>query len=217
MELYPVLLNLKSKNTVVIGGGIVALRKVRDLLNAGARVTVISPEIHEDFNKLREKNSGQLTLFERKYRKGDLENATLVFSATDKSDVNHSVFLEAEKRGIFINAADDPPNCSFIIPSMAHHGDLIIALSTSGASPAMAARLRREFESHIPENIEEVLATLRKTRELLKSDKTFSTLDFSDRGKLLKKIVNDDGLLNELITSEKNGQLKEFLLNITNS
>ncbi len=201
MKLYPIFLNIENRHIVVIGGGEVALRKIRDLLSRNARITAIAPDFQGDIHRLIEEYPNALTLIEREYREGDLESAALVFSATDDTETNRKVFIEAERRNILINAVDDPPHCSFYIPSWMQRGDLMIAISTGGASPSMSARLRRELEQHLPDNIEKILEVLRAAREVLKSESAFSSLSFSDRGDLLKRIVNDDDLLEGLLSS----------------
>jgi len=211
MGLYPIMINIEDRPVAIIGGGEVALRKARDLLVAGAKVTVYSPEIHEGFNALVNEYEGRLELAKREYTGGILENYSLVFSAANDPEVNSAVYNEAHAKNIFINAVDDPPNCSFFLPSFTRKGDLILALSTSGASPALAARLRRELEKRIPENIEEILIVLSKARELLKEDKAFGHLDSKGRGEILKRIVNDDTLLNGACISFKANRLKVFL------
>jgi precorrin-2 dehydrogenase/sirohydrochlorin ferrochelatase len=216
MKLYPIFLNITNRKVVIIGGGEVALRKIRDLLKAGARISAISPVFHQDILKLSDEHGDNLELIEREYREGDLFDTSLAFSATDDPEINRRVFDEAEKKNIFINSADDPPNCSFIVPSSSQRGDLILALSTGGASPAMSARLRRELESHIPDNIEKILEVLREAREILKSKKDFSSLSASQRGELLKRIANDDTLLEELVSS-RDDDLIAFLSKLIQS
>ncbi len=216
MKLYPIMVNMSNKPAVIIGGGEVAARKVSDLLDAGALVKVVSPDFNEEIIKASEFQCSKLVLIKRKYEKNDLEGAFIVFSATNDAKVNAEVFREAEERGILINAVDDPPNCSFYIPSFVRKGDLLIALSTAGASPAMAARLRREIEKHIPEDIDLVLEKLKTARTLLKEDEFFNTLDSSDRGTILKKIVNEDKLL-EVMNSCSDDEMVDFLLGVKNS
>ncbi|MCP4135282.1 MAG: bifunctional precorrin-2 dehydrogenase/sirohydrochlorin ferrochelatase [bacterium] len=214
MNLYPIMINLESKPVVIIGGGGVAQRKALDLLKAGASVRVISPDFHEDFESLKTDYPDRLELFLRKYEPGDLKDAILAFSATNEPSANKEVYEEARDRNIFINAVDDPPHCSFYIPSFIKRGDLILSLSTSGSSPAMAARLRREISAYIPSNVEEQLAALNEARNLLKSDSAFTGLDSRERGKLLKGIVNDDILLEKTLAAFNNNSLKEFLLGL---
>ena len=217
MPLYPVMLNLENRRVVIIGGGEVALRKARDLLEAGAVVRVIAPAVHDDIKTLAGPYGASLEIVQRPYLPGDLAAAALVFSATNTGAVNRAVFEEARERNIFINAVDDPPNCSFFIPSFIKKGDLIFALSTSGKSPALAARLRREIEKHIPENIEQMLAALAEIRDLLKSGKEYAQLNSSERGRLLKRIVNNDALLREAVAASDSGRLDQFLLPLVQS
>ena len=211
MQLYPVMLNLENRRVVIIGGGTVALRKAGDLLEAGAHVLVIAPEVHGEFQALAGAYGTKLDVLQRPYRAGDLAEAALAFSATSDADVNRAVFTEARDRNIFINAVDDPPNCSFFIPSFIKRGDLILALSTSGTSPAMAARLRREIEKHIPEDIELILAALSRIRELLRSGEDYAALSSPERGRILRLIVNSDAVLQEAVRASASDSLPLFL------
>ncbi|PKL36023.1 MAG: siroheme synthase [Spirochaetae bacterium HGW-Spirochaetae-1] len=214
MELYPIMINLEGRRVCVIGAGEVALRKVKDLLGCGALVSVIAPLMHEGFAGLAEYYGDRLVMIKREYRYGDVGDSVLVFSATNDERVNGTVFNEAQERNILINAVDDPPNCSFFIPSSYRKGDLIMTLSTSGASPAMAARIRRELQKHIPEHIDIMLEALKEAREMLKSDSRFVHLDSVRRGEVLKTMVNDDARLEELRLSFEQGSLGTFLLQI---
>jgi siroheme synthase-like protein len=135
---YPVSLNLEGRRCIVVGGGPVAEKKVRDLLTAGARVVVISPQPTGGLAESAAR--GDIQLIPRAYRPGDLEGAFLVI--TDDRALNHSVSEEAERRGIIVNAVDDPRHCSFIAPAVYRQGDLTVAVSTAGKSPALAVRVR---------------------------------------------------------------------------
>ncbi len=208
MKYYPIFLNLKNKRSVIIGGGEVALRKAKDLLEAGAFVKIISPHFHEELQTL---NNQNLQRIQREYREGDLHGAALVFSATNDPETNRRVFAEAEARGIFINSVDDLEHCSFIVPSSFARGDLIVAVSTSGASPALAAKIRRNLENAIPENFAQALDAMSSARDMLKNDPQFSSLTSEERGNIIKKISSDDQLIDELIQHHKNGSLAEFL------
>jgi len=214
MELYPIMINLAGRRVCVIGAGEVALRKVTDLLACGALVSVIAPSMHEGFAGLAEYYGDRLVMIKREYLYGDVGDSVLVFSATNDERVNRAVFNEAQERNILINAVDDPPNCSFFIPSSFRKGDLVMTLSTSGASPAMAARIRRELQKHIPEHIDTMLEALKEAREMLKNDSRFAHLDTVRRGELLKFMVNDDARLEELRLSFEQGNLGAFLLQI---
>lgn len=148
---------------MVIGGGRVAERKIESLLKRGARVKVIAPEVTERISSWAEK--GLLDLELRNFQQGDLKGAFLVIAATNNPQVQQEVFAEAEERQIFCNVVDKPDLCSFIVPSVLERGHLQIAISTSGASPALARRIRKQLEEVFgPEYAEylELLALWRK-------------------------------------------------------
>jgi precorrin-2 dehydrogenase/sirohydrochlorin ferrochelatase len=207
------MLNMTGKQAVIIGGGDVAARKLSDLIEAGADIKIISPEFHDEIIKTSKVFKDRVTLIKREYERNDLDGSLLVFSATNDTDVNREIFNEANEKNILINAADDPPNCSFYIPSFVRRGDLLFSVSTSGASPAMAARLRREMEKHIPEKIETILERLNQARILLKEDKNFTNLDSLQRGKILKEITSSDQLIASLISC-KDEEMIDFLLSV---
>ena len=137
---YPVFLNLRGRRAVVVGGGAVAEQKVLGLLDAGAHVTVVS---HETTSRLEDLAAqGAIEVRRRPYRGGDLAGARLAIAATDDRAVNAAVWTEAEEAGIPLNAVDDLDHCSFIAPAIHREGDVTVAVSTSGKSPALAVRLR---------------------------------------------------------------------------
>jgi precorrin-2 dehydrogenase / sirohydrochlorin ferrochelatase len=214
MKLYPVMLNISGKKVLVIGGGNVAARKVRDLVECGALVTVVSPSVDASITELMNSCPGKIEIVQRAYMKDDLVEALMVFSATDDEEVNRRVYRDAGELNIFINAVDDPPNCTFFVPSWFDRGGLVISVSTGGISPSMAARIRREIEKIIPDGIEETLAALQQSRALLREDDEFQNLSSDTRGKILKQIVLDDELLNELIVNYKNDTVKNFVKKI---
>lgn len=145
---YPVALDLRHRRCVVVGGGAVAERKVDSLLECQAQVLVISPRATPRLRRLG--REGAISLEEREYQPGDLAGAFLALGATDDPQVNEAVFREAQDRGILINIADDPSRCNFLVPASLRRGDLTIAVSTGGKSPALARQLRRELEALFP-------------------------------------------------------------------
>ncbi len=180
---YPIFLKVEQKLCVVIGGGPVAERKITSLLEAGARVKVIAPEVTERIKTLA--REGKIIWEERPYRSGDLKDAFLVIAATNNPQVQEEVFAEAEERKIFCNVVDKPALCSFIVPSVVKRGRLQIAISTSGASPALAKRLREQLEELFgPEYAEylELMAAWRK--EILARE-----LPEAERQKLFEQLV----------------------------
>jgi siroheme synthase-like protein len=138
--LYPINLRLRGARCLVVGGGMVALGKVRGLLEAEAAVTVIAPEVVDDIVLL-----DGVHVERRPYRSGDLTGFRLAIVATSAPEVNRAVFLEGEAAGVWVNAADDPDNCTFILPARIRQGPLLVTFATAGRSPALASWLRKRF------------------------------------------------------------------------
>jgi len=162
MSLFPIFLKLTNRPCTVIGAGHLAESKIESLLTAAARVTVIAPQANERITELAA--SGEIQLHLREYVTGDLANQFLVVAATNVPAVNRAVFAEAESSGVLINAVDDPPFCDFYFPSVVRRGDLQIAISTAGHSPALAQRLRKEINSLLPLDTGDWLAELGNLR-----------------------------------------------------
>ncbi len=139
-EYYPVFLDLRGKKVLVVGAGKVALRKVRGLIEAGARVSVVAPEVQPAFDTL------PVKIVRRRFRRSDVRGQALVFAATNDRRVNHAVAETAKGAGILANIADAPEECDFIVPARARRGPLQIAVSTGARSPRLAAELRRRIE-----------------------------------------------------------------------
>jgi siroheme synthase-like protein len=138
--LYPIFLDLSGRRCVVVGGGEVANRKARKLLQARARVVVISPEIGAELESV------AVEVHRRPYREGDLEGAYLAFAATDSREANAAVAREAKERGIPVNVADRPSDGDFALPATLRRGGLQVAVSTGGASPTLARKIKDELE-----------------------------------------------------------------------
>ncbi|MCP4714608.1 MAG: bifunctional precorrin-2 dehydrogenase/sirohydrochlorin ferrochelatase, partial [Deltaproteobacteria bacterium] len=132
MKLYPVMLNIEGRLAVIVGGGSVACRKLQDLLEAGAVVRLIAPDVDDEIAAFAAERGGQVEIMHRRYCSGDLAGSALVFSATDDPETNRQVGDDARRAGLFVNTADDLENSSLIIPSVTRRGELIMALSTSG-------------------------------------------------------------------------------------
>jgi precorrin-2 dehydrogenase/sirohydrochlorin ferrochelatase len=137
---YPVSLRVAGRACLVVGAGPVAARKARDLLASDAVVTVIAPEVGESMAAL-----SPLTILRRRYAPGDAASYQLVITATGSPDVDAAVHADAEAAGVWVNSADDPDHCTFILPSVHRDGPVTIAVSTSGLSPALATWLRRRL------------------------------------------------------------------------
>ena len=144
---YPVFLNVDGKKCVVVGGGQVAWRKVRVLLEHGADIEVISPDLCSELAKLAE--SGEIHALTREYQAGDLKNAFVAIAATDDNEINQRVVVEARRRAVLVNVVDDAENSDFIVPSFLRRGDITIAVSTNGKIPALARKIRSRLEKEM--------------------------------------------------------------------
>ncbi|MFH2219096.1 MAG: bifunctional precorrin-2 dehydrogenase/sirohydrochlorin ferrochelatase [Pseudomonadota bacterium] len=169
MRYYPVNLDIKNRKCLVVGGGAVGTRKVVTLLDCGAAVTVVSPEVTPKLLDL--SNRGDISLEKRSFQAMDLEDTFLVIGATDNEELNRTLYSEAQRRGILCNIADRPEACNFILPSIVRRGDLIIAISTSGKSPAFAKKLRKEFEATLGEEYADFLKLMGAIRKKLLAEK----------------------------------------------
>ena len=147
MSYYPVCLNLDGRPCVVVGGGKVAERKVKGLLACHAQVKVISPELTEELSGMHAE--GMLEWLARPYKKGDLAHTFLVIAATDDEQAQQLVQEEAGEQNTLLNVVDVPQRCNFILPATVRRGDLTVAIATGGKSPALAKKLRKEFEKRI--------------------------------------------------------------------
>ncbi len=178
MGYYPVFLNLKGKRCLVVGGGRVALRKIKVLLKQDAKVSVVSPSVVDGIKRLLEEGKIELRL--RRFRKSDLSGAFLVIAATNNRALNREIYNNFHG---LINVVDDPELCNFIVPSSIERGDLIIAISTSGISPGLSRSIRMELKNLYPPHFAKYLKYLKKIRgEIIKR------LPPDSRRKILKEL-----------------------------
>ena len=154
MGYFPIFLEMNGRRVLVIGGGAVAERKIAGLLEAGAAVTVISPDVTERISRW--SKARLIDFLARRYQPGDLSGYEIVFVATSDGEVNAAAFGEARKRGVWVNSADDPAHCDFILPSMLRRGVLTVAVSSGGASPALARTIREELEMYLTQEYEQL-------------------------------------------------------------
>ncbi|MCK4965096.1 MAG: bifunctional precorrin-2 dehydrogenase/sirohydrochlorin ferrochelatase [Dehalococcoidia bacterium] len=168
MSYCPIMVDIKGKRCVLIGGGGVALRRAEVLVEYGARVEIISPELCPEINRLVASSAVLSTLHE--YKPGDLCGSFVVVAATDNSKINDQVAEEALKLGILINVVDIPEFSSFIVPSCLHRGDVTIAVSTGGKSPALARRLRTELEKSFGDEYASLALLVSQVRSELKQE-----------------------------------------------
>lgn len=146
MTYYPICLDLKDKKCVVVGGGEVALRKVKSLLEAEAKVVIISPEIIFGIRELIDKN--KITYLKQEYKSDDIaEDTFLIIAASNNKQLNAQIANEAKRLNLLVNVVDAPDLCNFIIPAILRRGDLIISISTSGKSPALAKKIKEDLRS----------------------------------------------------------------------
>ena len=169
MRYYPINLDIKNRKCLVVGGGGVGTRKVVTLLDCGAKITVVSPDVSGQLLELA--NNGSIVLEKRSYRKTDLDGMFLVIGTTDDEELNRQISIDAEKLNMLCNIADRPKVCNFILPSIVNRGDLTISISTSGKSPALAKKLRIELEEQFGNEYAELLRLMGAIRKKLLSQK----------------------------------------------
>lgn len=163
MEYYPLLLDLKGKKCVVIGGGSVAQRKVKSLLKAKARVWVISPVLTKGLEQLKRKKS--IVYVQSRYQAKYLQDAFLVIAATCDEKINRRVACDAQAQGKLTNVVDTPRLSNFIVPSSIHKGGLIISISTNGKAPALSKRIRKDLNKLLIPRYAKFLKTLKAIRK----------------------------------------------------
>ncbi len=147
MAFLPIHLDVRGRRVAVIGGGKVAVRKVKDLLTCGACVTVIADSASRPLQRMASRSgAGSLTLRVRTYRSGDLKGCFLVIAATDDPAVQKEIRKEATRRKILLNVVDQPDQCDFIFPAKVVRGEFVVSVGTGGQSPALAAKVRRDLE-----------------------------------------------------------------------
>lgn len=164
VPVYPVNLVVAGRRCVVVGGGAVAARKAEGLAAAGAEVTVIAPRVHDSIRAL-----AGVTVIDREYRTGDLDGAWLAVAATDDSEVNRSVHADGEAARVWVNAVDDPPACSFTLPAVVRQGPVVVAVSTSGYSPALAGWIREKVSEQLGPEVALLAEWLSEAREEMKA------------------------------------------------
>ena len=148
MSMLPIFLKLDGRRCLLVGAGAVALDKISSLLKTGMQLRVVAPNAHSEICRLTA--GGNLEWIQRAFESSDLDGNTLVIAATDSAEVNAAVYRGSVERGILCNSVDDIPNCDFFFGSVVSRGELQIAISTAGASPALAQRLRKEINAQLP-------------------------------------------------------------------
>jgi precorrin-2 dehydrogenase len=203
-QLYPLFADIADRAVLVIGGGHVAERKVLGLLESGAQITVVSPELTEKLAELH--SDGQIEVCRCDYQKGDLAGAWLVIAATNDEQINRQIFTEANERHIFCNVVDRPELCSFQVPAVVRRGDLQIAVSTSGTSPILAKLIRQQLQKEYGKHYEILPAKLGELRDHYKKKYPDNQ---SRRAELLEEFINSEAL--DLLQQGKNDDFQALL------
>ncbi len=183
---YIACLKLTGRRCVVVGGGDIGLEKVEGLLACEGRVVLIAPEAHEELQRLADE--GSIEWIHREYETGDLEATFIAIAATDDTDVNIGVYDDAERRAMLVNVVDVPPLCNFILPAIVRTGPVAIAISTAGASPALAKRMKRQIAEEYGEPYARLAILLNEVRGWAKG--TLPT--YQDRKAFFEGIVNGE-------------------------
>jgi siroheme synthase-like protein len=181
---YVACLRLSGRRCVVVGGGEIGLEKVEGLLACGGDVTLIAPEAGGELRTLAEE--GSIEWLRRPYEPGDLEGTFIVIAATSDTDVNIGIYEDAERRAMLVNVVDVPPLCNFILPAIVRQGSMAIAISTQGASPALAKRMKNEIADQFGEAYARLAVILNDVRGWAKG--TLPT--YQDRKEFFEGIVN---------------------------
>jgi precorrin-2 dehydrogenase/sirohydrochlorin ferrochelatase len=184
MSYYPVLIHLEGKQVIVVGGGSVAERKIEKLLEYGAGVHVVSRDLTPRLRKYKEE--GTIGFLGHHFREDYLEEAFMVIAATDDPTLNHEVSEKAKVKGLLVNAVDQPSDCNFIVPSILRRGDLLIAVSTSGKSPALAKKVREALEESFGKEYESLLNLMGRLREDILSQR----LSQDENRRIFHELVN---------------------------
>lgn len=200
---YPVILDLRDQPCVVIGGGAMAEEKILSLLEAGARVTVIAPELTDALANLTWKQ--RFVWVNRGYASGDLRGAYLAIAADMDRSRNAQIAGEAERERVLLNCLDDPPHCRFIFPSIHRQGDLVIALSTTGKCPALAVRIRQKLAAEYGPEYGEFLRMVGAMRDRIAS----LVPDFGTRRELWYRLVDSRAL--GLLKAGRRGEAEAVL------
>ncbi len=204
MSSYPININLEKKTILTIGGGNVALRKIKTLIKfKPGLIKIVAPKILSEIKKLEKNNL--IKLYERPYEKEDFNDVNIVFGATSNGETNKDIYNEADSRGILCNIVDSPSLCTFIVPSVIKQGDIVISITTSGKCPALSKEIRKKIEPIITKEYKTLLDILTEVRQrLIKKNIKSEKIAY-----FLRKIINSN-ILN-LIKKKDKMEIKKII------
>lgn len=191
MGYFPFFVDVENQNCLVVGGGVVALRKIEKLLPFNPNITVVSPKVHKEILSIK-----NINIIKRKFDFNDLKEKSFVITATDDKTLNKEIYNSCEENNIPVNTVDDKDNCSFIFPALARNNGVTVAISTSGKSPLYAKYLRKKIESLIQDS-ESIVDNLSKYREKIKNE-----ISLEENRKLAFEKLLEYSLSNESITDD---------------
>ncbi|MCD6304750.1 MAG: bifunctional precorrin-2 dehydrogenase/sirohydrochlorin ferrochelatase [Deltaproteobacteria bacterium] len=198
MSYYPIFVQLEGMTALVVGGGAVALRKVETLLAFGAAVSIVSRDLVPE---LRERvDDGTIRFLGRDMTDSFFERVSLVIAATDDAGLNRRVSEVARKRGLLVNAVDQPADCTFIVPSIVRRGDFLIAISTSGKSPALSKKIRKRLEAQFGDEYARFLSLMGRVRRAVMD----LGLPQEENSRIFHEIVDSD-IMEALARNDKQG------------
>ena len=191
MGYFPFFVDVENQNCLVVGGGVVALRKIEKLLPFNPNITVVSPKVHKEILSIK-----NINIIKRKFDFNDLKEKSFVITATDDKVLNKEIYNSCKENNISVNTVDDKDNCSFIFPALARNNGVTVAISTSGKSPLYAKYLRKKIESLIQDS-ESIVNNLSKYRDKIKNE-----ISLEENRKLVFEKLLEYSLSNESITDD---------------
>lgn len=191
MGYFPFFVDVENQNCLVVGGGVVALRKIEKLLPFNPNITVVSPKVHKEILSIE-----NINIIKRKFDFNDLKEKSFVITATDDKVLNKEIYNSCKENNIPVNTVDDKDNCSFIFPALAKNNGVTVAISTSGKSPLYAKYLRKKIENLIQDS-ESIVDNLSKYREKIKNE-----ISLEENRKVAFEKLLDYSLSNESITDD---------------
>lgn len=193
MGYFPFFVDVENQNCLVVGGGVVALRKIEKLLPFNPNITVVSPKVHKEILSIE-----NINIIKRKFDFNDLKEKSFVITATDDKVLNKEIYNSCKENNIPVNTVDDKDNCSFIFPALAKNNGVTVAISTSGKSPLYAKYLRKKIENLIQDS-ESIVDNLSKYREKIKNEISLEENRKAAFEKLLEYSLSNESITDDLV------------------